>query len=201
MPKRRWNLPCLSLLLALALSSTVSADTGANADADATAGAARDPSWLRFATVFAQTGIGDQRARAYLLGASWDWEWRKQLRFGTLSGYLEAAVGRWNTGKPGAAWTTQTDATPVLRWHPAGQAARWFGEIGVGGNLIVPLFRSGARQFSTEFNFGDHFAIGREFGERVQHSIAVRVEHFSNAGINHPNPGENFLQLRYAFHF
>ena len=26
-------------------------------------------------------------------------------------------------------------------------------------------------------------------------------EHFSNAGIKHPKPGENFVQLRYAHHF
>jgi hypothetical protein len=31
-------------------------------------------------------------------------------------------------------------------------------------------------------------------GHRLE--VALRVEHFSNAGISHPNPGENFLQLR-----
>lgn len=65
----------------------------------------------------------------------------------------------------------------------------------------MPLFRAGLKQFSTEFNFGDHIAIGREFGERSRHALAVRIEHFSNAGINHPNPGENFLQLRYSYRF
>ena len=32
------------------------------------------------------------------------------------------------------------------------------------------------------------------------HNLAVRLQHFSNAGISHPNPGEKFLQLRYSLH-
>ena len=201
----------LSKFLAVALlrAATVAAAAADHAPAGGKAAAeaatadtaGESASKLRFATAFVQLGIGDELARAYVLGATWDWAWRKQWRFGTLTGFFEAAVGRWNTGKHGAAWTTQVAATPVFRWHPAGRAARWFGEVGVGGNLIVPLFRTGARQFSTEFNFGDHVAIGYEFGGRGQHALAVRVEHFSNAGINHPNPGENFLQLRYSYRF
>ena len=31
-----------------------------------------------------------------------------------------------------------------------------------------------------------------------RHELALRLQHFSNAGIKHPNPGENFVQLRYA---
>lgn len=30
---------------------------------------------------------------------------------------------------------------------------------------------------------------------------ALRLQHFSNASIRHPNPGENFVQLRYARRF
>ncbi|RYG65377.1 acyloxyacyl hydrolase, partial [bacterium] len=29
--------------------------------------------------------------------------------------------------------------------------------------------------------------------------IALRIEHFSNASIQKPNPGQNFVQLRYAW--
>jgi hypothetical protein len=41
-------------------------------------------------------------------------------------------------------------------------------------------------------------AVGRMFGAERQHELVLRLEHFSNAGIDHPNPGENFVQLRYA---
>jgi len=155
-------------------------------------------------TAFVQAGIGDQSTRAYIGGVTWDWNWRHQFSLGTLSGYSEAAVGRWTTdqnGISGNSWMTQVGLTPVLRLRPAGSASAWFAEIGVGANYILPLYRSGPKRFSTEFNFGDHVAIGRDFGNRDQHEVALRAEHFSNAGIAHPNPGENFAQLRYSYRF
>jgi lipid A 3-O-deacylase len=87
----------------------------------------------------------------------------------------------------------------VLHLHPDGSLSHWFAELGVGANYIVPVFDSGHKRFSTEFNFGDHVAIGRQFGLHGRQEISLRVEPFSNAGIEHPNPGENFLQMRYAY--
>jgi len=62
-------------------------------------------------------------------------------------------------------------------------------------------FHSGVKRFGSKFNFGDHAAIGLQLGKSRQHEVALRIEHFSNAGIEHPNPGENFLQLRYSHKF
>lgn len=164
-----------------------------------TAGAAN---LLEPSTVFAQAGVGDQSTQAYLLGASWDWPWQRSVGIGSLGAYFEGAFGRWTTRNDAAhatAWPTQIDATPVLRFHPVSPLNHWFAEIGVGANYIVPVFRSGHKRFSTEFNFGDHAALGRQFGSRGRQELSLRIEHFSNAGIDHPNPGENFVQLRYAF--
>lgn len=52
--------------------------------------------------------------------------------------------------------------------------------------------------FSTTFNFGEHLAVGRQLGATRHHEVALRVQHFSNAGIRQPNPGENLVQVRYA---
>jgi lipid A 3-O-deacylase len=153
-------------------------------------------------SAFAQVGYGDQRTQAYLAGASWNWPWQRELGPTTAGGYFEAGFGRWTTrdnGVRSTAWPTQISLTPVLRLHPAGSLHRWFGEIGVGANYIVPVFDSGRKRFSTEFNFGDHLAIGRQFGQNQGHELSLRIEHFSNAGIEHPNPGENFVQVRYAY--
>jgi lipid A 3-O-deacylase len=46
-------------------------------------------------------------------------------------------------------------------------------------------------------HFADHLAVGRRFGEGLQPEVALRVQHFSSGGIHRPNPGEDFLQLRY----
>lgn len=151
-------------------------------------------------SLFLQAGVAEEKTQAYVFGAAWDWPWRRDLSSFTVSGYFEAAVGRWETEQDntrGSAWATQIGLTPVLRFHPTGAARQWFAEIGVGANMILPLYRSSDKQFSTEFNFGDHFAIGRQFGKEGRHEISARIQHFSNGGIDHPNPGENFVQLRY----
>jgi len=157
---------------------------------------------LEPSTLFFQAAAGDQRTQSYVGGATWDWNWHKRYSFLTASGYFEAAGGRWTTrdrGVTSSTWATQVDVTPVIRLQPAARFSSWFAELGVGVNYIIPLYRTDHKRFSTEFNFGDHFAIGRQFGERRRHELALRMEHFSNAGIEHPNPGENFLQLRYAY--
>jgi len=50
-------------------------------------------------------------------------------------------------------------------------------------------------------NFGDHIALGLRLGDRQEHELQLRVEHFSNAGLRKPNPGENFGQVRYVWRF
>lgn len=149
------------------------------------------------ASVFVQAGIGDQKTTAYTAGFTWDLPWHYDFDIGWVGAYAEAAIGRWHTdGDPGTtAWPTQLSATPTVRFSPS-SAPNWFAEAGVGANYIVPLFRSGHKRFSTEFNFGDHVAVGRNFGNS---EVSLRMEHFSNAGISHPNPGENFGQVRYAY--
>jgi lipid A 3-O-deacylase len=159
--------------------------------------AAEAPQTLTPASAFIQAGFGDQRTNAYVAGVTWYLPWHFDFSKGTVAAYVEASVGRWHTeGARGGttAWPTQIGAVPVLRLYPS-RAPNWFAELGVGPNYIVPLFRSGERRFSTEFNFGDHAAIGRRFGAS---EVSLRIEHFSNAGIEHPNPGENFFQVRYA---
>lgn len=156
-------------------------------------------------TMFAQAGAVDRHTDAYAVGATWDWRWKRQYRFGLLTGYTEATIGRWNTDRPipqGSSWFTQVGVTPVLRLFPGFSGSsehRWFAELGVGANYITPLYHTESKTFSTEFNFGDHVAIGRVVGLRRQASVALRLQHFSNGGIDAPNPGENFAQLRCTY--
>jgi hypothetical protein len=154
-------------------------------------------------TLFVQAGVGDNRTTAYLAGATWEWNWQHRLFGTTVTGYVDADFGRWTTRQAQSersTWATQIGITPVIRAEPTGRWSCWFAEVGVGPNYIIPLFRSERKRFSTEFNFGDHAAIGRAFGRQRRQEVAIRVEHFSNAGLGHPNPGENFIQLRYSVH-
>jgi lipid A 3-O-deacylase len=156
---------------------------------------------LKPSSLFAQVGAGDNNTQSYLAGATWEWNWTKQTKWGDITGFQEASFGRWvvrDAPDSGSAWATQLGITPVFRLRPASWGGEWFTELGIGANVILPLYRSKHKRFSTEFNFGDHVAVGRWFGDRSQHELALRFEHFSNAGIDEPNPGENFVQLRYA---
>jgi hypothetical protein len=199
MPVRTFFAPAIAAIAALSLGQVTSIAAAAAASEAPNAVDDLIPS-----TAFAQAGIGDQHTHAYIGGFTWDWPWRHDWGPASLSGYFEAAFGRWTTdehGVEGNSWMTQIGLTPVLRARPGGSASAWFAEIGVGPNFILPLYRSGRKRFSTEFNFGDEFGFGRDFGARRQHELALRAEHFSNAGIEHPNPGENFAQLRYSYRF
>jgi hypothetical protein len=163
----------------------------------------RDSRWAP-SSFFVQAGSGDTDTFAYTVGAAWNWNWQRQLRIGRLTGYTEVAVGRWKhdvTAVDDSQWFTQVGATPVLRLFPRAGDGRWFTEIGIGANYIAPLYFTDRKHFSTKFNFGDHAAIGRILDNEQRSSVALRYQHFSNAGIDSPNPGENFTQLRFSYQF
>jgi lipid A 3-O-deacylase len=153
---------------------------------------------------FVQLGVAEH-TDALVVGAAWDSPWRMDRAWGAVTGYWEASFGRWSSrsadGVHSTAWVTQFGITPVWRLQPRRWQQGWFVEAGIGANVVTPLYRSRDKRFSTKFNFGDHVAVGRQFGVGRQHEIALRFQHFSNAGIERPNPGENFVQLRYLRHF
>ena len=152
---------------------------------------------------FVQIG-GGTPTQAVSAGAQWTLPWHPGWGGGAVSSYLEAAIGRWRTEDSGVqhtAWVTQLGLTPVLRYRWNGGDSPWFLDAGIGVNVLTPVFRDGNRQFSTAFNFGDHIALGRSFGADRKQELSLRLQHFSNAGIKHPNPGINFIQLRYTVAF
>jgi lipid A 3-O-deacylase len=153
-------------------------------------------------SAFVQAGAAEE-AQMLVLGATWEWDWHRDYSIGRMTGYWEGSFGRWNSDglQSGDAWVTQLGITPVLRLHPHAWGGGWFVEMGIGANLLLPVYQSRSKRFSTTFNFGDHLAIGRRFGQNDRHEVALRIQHFSNAGIREPNPGEDFVQIRYSRRF
>lgn len=160
------------------------------------------PGWLTPDRALLQYGTAND-LRTVNLGVIWEGtrSWRLFERT-ELSYYTETAVGRWwvdgHAGNGKAQVTnTQIGFTPTLRATLPGKLGAYV-ELGIGVNLITPVYRRSDKRFSTVFNFGDHIGIGmRPFGARGG-ELSLRVQHFSNAGIKHPNPGENFIQLRFS---
>ena len=143
---------------------------------------------------YVQGGVAED-AQSLTVGMSRDWQWEKQYRYGHISGQWQGEVARWHSD---SRTSTQLGVTPALRWHPNGWDNGWFVEGGIGVNVIFPKYDTRKKEFSTTFNFGDHIAIGKQFGADRQHEWSLRFQHFSNGRIKNPNPGENFLQFRYT---
>jgi lipid A 3-O-deacylase len=158
-----------------------------------------DTPWWHPDGLLLQAG-GGQHVQSAAAGLVWDTDWHANYAIGAFSAYVEADIGQWRTsGRADDRTFTQLGVTPMLRFHPRAFGSGWFVETGIGANAISPLYDNGDKRFSTAFNFGDRMGVGRRFGERNAHEITLRIEHFSNAGIKKPNPGENFVQLLYAF--
>ena len=167
----------------------------------AIAGPARGDDWQPDA-VFSQVGAGSA-TDAWSVGGEWHWRHSWAIRDTlVLSGRWDLAIGRWradlNDGDGDEAWVTQVSAVPTLRLSGLGSRG-WYAEAGIGPSMLMPIFESRDRIFSTEFNFQNHLAVGRTFGARGEHDLALRIEHFSNGGIREPNPGIEFASLRYTY--
>jgi lipid A 3-O-deacylase len=205
----RHDIPCTAaaaLLHAVTASLLVSACVVCRAD-DATIPVAskdspRSPAAaLAPSGLFAQIGVADE-VTAATVGAMWSVKGNAvRSRWGV---YVEASLSRWNSrdGHPSESGVlTQLSVIPVVRYRFADGGSPWFVEGGIGATVTSSVFRSADKQFSTAFNFGDHVGLGYAFGAARKNELVLRAQHFSNAGIKHPNPGENFVQLRYTHHF
>jgi lipid A 3-O-deacylase len=95
----------------------------------------------------------------------------------------------------------QIGVLATWRYRFDGGASPWFVEGGVGVSVMDRLYRTDDRGFSTTFQFTEAIGAGYSFGANGRHELSLRLQHFSNAGIKKPNPGENFVRLRYAYHF
>ncbi len=86
--------------------------------------------------------------------------------------------------------------TPVATfWSRGGKGPlRPFLEMGIGLHYLTEK-RVSIKNFSTNFQFGDHIGIGLEFGKKRDYRLAYQFQHLSNGGIESPNPGINFHLL------
>ena len=160
-----------------------------------------DTPWWHPDGLVLQAG-GGKHVQSAAAGLVWDIDWHREYASGALSSYIEADIGQWRTsGRTDDRTFTQFGVTPMLRFHPRAMGSGWFVEGGIGANSISPLYRNGDKRFSTAFNFGDRVGVGRRFGGRDAHEITLRVEHFSNCRVKEPNPGQNFIQVRYTRRF
>lgn len=157
---------------------------------------------LRPAGYFVQGGIAEGRIGSATVGLTWPWAWKAGLLGIEVGGVTEAYIGHWNApSERGRRGFTQVGMVPMFRFRPEQGRSPWFAEAGVGVSAMDQHFVTRDKQFTTSFNFVDVIGVGRSFGAGGAQELGLRLQHVSNAGIRVPNPGQNFLQLRYSSAF
>lgn len=154
--------------------------------------------------MYLQYGAAEHSADSWTVGVTLPWrDWRRFLWGGQLTGYWDVWGARWSAplqGDDRSTWVIGLN--PTLRWRGGNGHSPWFAETGVGVSWALNRrYATDHKTFPTRYNFATHIGMGYLFGSQRQHELMLRLEHHSNAGIKKPNPGENFLQLRYARHF
>lgn len=154
-------------------------------------------------SVYAQWGGANTHSQSWTVGITGPIDWQTTLWGGRLTAYWDVYASAWNASQTvdGQQHFSALGLTGTLRLRPQDGQSPWFYEVGTGPAWISPRYSGHNEVFSTNFNFGTHLGVGFNFGEQRQQELALRLEHFSNAGIHKPNPGENFLEVRYGWRF
>ncbi len=118
-----------------------------------------------------------------------------------ISWYTDVFASRWMAHGEKSRSVTVVGAIAVGRHRFSQGSSPWFVEAGLGATLMDRLYLRDDKRFSTTFNFVSQVGAGRSFGGDGRHEVALRVQHYSNASVKKPNPGENIVQLRYAYRF
>lgn len=156
---------------------------------------------LRPSGAFVQGGFADHGTYSLSAGVAWPWLWQRSFGSAQVGGVTEAFVSHWNgRGATQRESFTQIGLLPLLRLRWDGGRSPWFMEGGIGIS-VMDRYRTREKEFSTAFNFVDVVGVGRNFGAGGRQELGLRVSHISNGGLKKPNPGEEFLQLRYAVLF
>ncbi len=186
-PRTAWQFLALPLLATLGLASGVQAQQAAPYTA----------------AVYVQAAKASRGSDALTVGVALPWgngpRW--QLGGTPVEAYWDIYLSRWSSDSAGSRDVTALGFTPTFRFLPGGPSAGWFVDAGIGATYSNRVYVPAPNRFSTRFNFASSVGVGLQFGEQRAHELSLRVQHVSNASIKKPNPGENFLQLRYAVRF
>lgn len=150
-----------------------------------------------------QAGVGKHGTSMAGVAGVWDWDWERLRRKAELTAHTELMLNGWRADAVGGGnqSITQVVLLPSLRMQLSQGRSPWYLEVGVGASWMDRRLVTPEKEFSTRWNFYDVLGVGYAFGEQRRHELGARWVHVSNAGIKKPNPGQDFLQLRYVARF
>ncbi len=85
-----------------------------------------------------------------------------------------------------------------LVWRFPVTPERYFVEAGVSPTLLSGSYIDG-RDLGGNLHFTSSASIGYRFGVSRRYSIALRIQHTSNGGLNRTNPGLDMIGLSFRF--
>jgi hypothetical protein len=147
---------------------------------------------------------GGQKVQIARVALQWDWQKKWWQSNGThIGGYWDVNLSQWRGNQyrnvPGARQNiTSIGITPVFRFQNDSLKG-FYGEAGIGANLLSELYNNDGHQLSTAFEFGDHIGVGYVFNNGMD--LGLKLQHFSNGSIKQPNGGVNFAILRLGYKF
>lgn len=118
---------------------------------------------------------------------------------GALTTYWEASLSRWNPDSR-ENWVGALGLAARYEFNAEGAGAPYV-EYGLGGAYLSDLDVAQNRRLGSNFQFAHRFEVGYRFGSARENELGVGYWHYSNAGIKHPNPGMDFVSVRYTRRF
>ncbi|WP_213959068.1 acyloxyacyl hydrolase [Variovorax sp. dw_954] len=146
---------------------------------------------------------GRSKSDVATVGVTYNFGPRREMWGGEVTTHGDFFVSNWRAQRQfsGAQTYTQIGAIANARYRFDAGASPWFMDLGIGLTLFDGYYETDSRRFSTQFQFTEVLALGRNFGASGVHEVSLRLQHVSNGGIREPNPGENLVKLRYAYRF
>lgn len=157
---------------------------------------------LRPDAAFVTVGAAPHHTASLGTGLVWDWDWRADGQ-ATLTAQTELIAAGWRADAVGGGSQAlaQVALLPVLRMQLDRGRSPWFLEVGVGASFTNKAYVTPNKVSSTRWNFYDMLGFGHSWGPGRKQELGLRYVHISNLGLREPNPGEDFLQLRYGVRF
>ena len=148
---------------------------------------------LALDSVSVELGRGTGQTNLLRVGLQWHGrdKWFAHSRW-HIARYLELAFGGWNNGNK---TVYDLGLTPVFRLERS-TGSPYF-EAAIGFHAVSDLQFERGRETSTRFQFGDHIGVGFLLD---RYDWGLRLQHLSNGGIRNPNPGIDFVQVRFQLH-
>jgi len=111
---------------------------------------------------------------------------------------LNLDVARWNaTARAhGHSHVGDFGVTPQTRFLPASRGSFDPVDLGFGAHRLS-THELGERRLGTNFPFGEYVGVGAVLGERRRLTVALRLLHESNCGINRSNNGLTAFGVRF----